>query len=131
LEEGVDVNRGGGQLGVGFYVSSERSTAEWFAREWASGTDNPQLLRFSIPEGEFSKLKSVQLSGNSPEYAALTYAWLRGRSIPQQYEYLINDYDVILAPMTYGGGRRGTQVKFNPRAQSFISRYFPSLINLP
>jgi hypothetical protein len=127
---GINASIGGGQLGPGFYVTHRRDTAEWFARYWSRGTGSPKVLNLTIPEDELRNLKIIQLAEDSPEYLALTEAWRYQRPIPSQYQYLIEDYDAILAPVFTSIGE-SWQLKFNPRAQDFLNKYSFEFEDLP
>ncbi len=124
FEQGINVSRGGGQLGPGFYVSEELDTAGWFARSWKGGgsspTGQPKLLTFEIPEKALKRLRIIELSGDSLEYKRLSMVWYFREAIPDDLRYLIDSYDAIKAPVSFGG-KHGTQLKFNPRAQEFFN----------
>ncbi|MBN71186.1 MAG: hypothetical protein CME32_18115 [Gimesia sp.] len=110
---------GVGQLGPGFYVTQDRSVAEWFAREWDPGPE-ANILHIPILQNAFSELKIVRLTKDSLEYKRLTASW--GGDIPSDLRYLIDDYDAIEAPIGFAD-QWSVQLKFNPRAQSFIDQY--------
>jgi hypothetical protein len=120
FEKGIDPSLGGGQLGPGFYLTTEKETAEWFARFWGggSGKGHPKLLEFEMPVAEYNKLRILKIDADSPEYKALTDAW--GQPIPDKLKPLINDYDAIHAPV-YFDEKVGTQIKFNPRTKDILN----------
>lgn len=126
---GIDVARGSGQLGPGFYMAYERATATWFAKSWSLGNDSAKLVKLQIPEEAFSRLRVIELSANSLEFQRLTEAWQRGGDIPADLQYLITEYDAIIAPVFFDGV--GTQIKFNPRAQWFLDQFNVLFETLP
>jgi len=126
---GIEVTRGGGQLGTGFYMTIERSTADWFARNWSRGRD-PKLLKMQIPVESLEQLNIIELSVDSSEYQRLSNAWKNGQALPTDLQYLIDDYDAIMAPVITTLGE-GMQIKFNPRAQSFLDQFNFTFENLP
>ena len=103
---------GGGQLGPGFYVSPERRTAEWYARNWGTGGGRPALLYADMPRRWGIRWLT------RAEYSGLSKVW--GRPIPPELSYLMTDFDIIAGPVRQGGFV-GTQFKFNVRAQQLLN----------
>jgi hypothetical protein len=90
------------QLGEGFYTSTERETAEYFANVAArnSGGD-PAIVE--IYARNFDQMNGVVVE---------PHHWNNERDyMPPRY---IDNYDMNVAPVA--GFRTGWQVKFNPRA---------------
>ncbi len=57
-------------------MTTERSTAEWFAKNWSMSGGSPNLLKLQIPNDVYyNQLRIIELAADRPEYIRLTQVW--------------------------------------------------------
>lgn len=131
FDKGIDISRGGGQLGPGFYVTPEMDVAILHTQYKSLATGgNINILKFTIPGDDLNKLNIITLERKSSAFEVLTDAAKNGTPIPKEFQYLIDDYDAIWAPLRTPLGTDVWQLKFNPKAGEFLNRYPPKFETL-
>ncbi len=106
---GIDPNKGGGQLGNGFYATEDFSTALWYAHD-----DPDRLIKVYIARRDFEKLNILKIERGSRVHKELVYAFRNKMPIPEDIVRLINQHDAVIAPLRIGPDTTGNQIKFNP-----------------
>ena len=127
---GIDVAKGGGQLGPGFYASTDPAYVEFYSRAWKSARTTaggePAQVSLTIPAEVYSQLKVLELKATSAEYKALNEAFVFGREVPKEYHHLYERYDVLIShellPSAGGSAISARQFKFNPRTQPLFDQ---------
>ena len=120
---GIDVSAGRpGQLGPGFYVTPDRTIAEWFALHRGSSNTDGRILHLPLPESTLSELKILKLTSESSEFRRLDAAWRQSLEVPSDLQYVIDDFDAIEAPIRLRDSTESVQLKFTPSAHWPIDR---------
>ena len=118
MSSGVDINRGSGELGKGFYVGSSL----WRAFSWAwmkahkNGQDDYCVIRFEFSETDFLKCKILCKNRSSALY---TYNKLEEQSHTRSWT---SGHDAIWAPIVGKNIQNVYQIKFESvNGQNFIN----------
>jgi len=106
---GINPNKGGGQLGDGFYATDDISTALWYAHD-----DPARVFAVKIAKRDFKKLKILEINRGTRIHKELVYAFRNKSPIPEDILKLIKQHDAVIAPLRIGPTTMSNQIKFNP-----------------
>jgi len=109
----VDVGKGGGELGLGFYTGEHL----YLAKSWAfhvSGDKQNNVVQFSTPETQIDKL-SIEILSHAT--ASLKRCELRSRGATRTYRFGV---DMVWAPIVGTRKISGDQLKWESESAELL-----------
>lgn len=117
LNVGIDVTRGGGELGQGFYVGNlAHQAATWAYHKGRRKCCGYKVIQFDIVDVDFDKLNRKYIDGETARNLRKSL-----QMIKKQREYTYGT-DAVIAPVVGRYIPNFTQIKFEgEKGQTFIN----------